>query len=68
LPTLYYATLDKSQVINYTVVNSDGTTSLKSITKDGTDNGQGQYTLANASFRIEKDHWGNHKLFSISGN
>ena len=68
LPTLHYATLDKSQVINYTVVNSNGTTSLKSITKDGTDNGQGQYTLANASFRIEKDHWGNHKLFSISGN
>ena len=68
LPTLYYATLDKSQVINYTVVNSDGTTSLKSITKDGIDNGQGQYTLANASFRIEKDHWGNHKLFSTSGN
>ena len=70
LPTLHYATLNKNQVINYTILNSDGTTSQKYTTKDGTDNGHGQYLMSDVNFKIEKDHWGNYKLFdiSLSGN
>ena len=62
LPKLYYSTINRSQVIPYTVMNEDGTTSQKSISKDGS-NKNGRYLLPNVKFRIEKDHWGNYNLF-----
>ena len=62
LPKLYYSTINKSQVIPYTVMNEDGTTSQRYLTKDG-QNKNGRYLLPNVKFRIEKDHWGNYSLF-----
>lgn len=65
LPTLYYSTLNKSQVVPYTIINEDGTTDLKTITQDGIER-DGQYLLKDVKFKLEKDHWGNYKLFDIT--
>jgi hypothetical protein len=68
-PTLYYTTANKSQIINYTVVNEDGTTSLRSVTREGEkDSVSGQYFIKNIKFKIENDCLGNYKLFKIEGN
>ena len=68
LPQLYYVTKTKSFNTSYTVMNSDGTTSTKTVTCEGSENSSGQYVFNQVSFTLEKDHWGNHKLFSIYGN
>ena len=68
LPKLYYSTLNKSNIINYTVINSDGTSSLKTVNIEGIDNNQGQYIIPDISFKIENDHWNNYKLFHLDGN
>ena len=68
LPQLYYITKTKSFNVSYTVMNPDGTTSTKSTDCESFDNGKGQYIFNQVSFTLEKDHWGNHKLFSIFGN
>ena len=68
LPQLYYVTKTKSFNVSYTVMNPDGTTSTKSTACESFDNGEGQYVFNQVSFTLEKDHWGNHKLFSIHGN
>ena len=63
---LYYITKDKSQVINYTILNDDGTTSQKSVTiNDTIKNNQGQYVMNGVDFRLERDHWGNYKMFKL---
>ena len=68
LAQIYYVTKTKSFNISYTVMNLDGTTSTKSATCESSDNGNGQYIFNQVSFTLEKDHWGNHELFSIHGN
>ena len=65
---LYFSGIDKTCRVPYTVKNSDGTTSLRETTINGTDAGNGQYLLPNVKFKVEKDHWGNWKKVSISGN
>lgn len=60
---LYYETLNKSQVINYTIQNEDGTTITKTISKDGKEGESGRYFLENIKFKLEKDHWHNYELF-----
>ena len=65
LPDLYYSTINKQQVINYTVINNDETSSIKTLFIDGESDGNGRYKLENVEFKLEKDHWGNHKLFKI---
>ena len=68
-PTLHYTTVNKSQILSYTIVNEDGTTSQKTITKEGEeDNTAGQYVVPNVKFKIEKDCLGNYNLFEIEGN
>lgn len=68
-PTLHYTTVNKSQILSYTVVNDDGTTSQKTITKEGEeDKTAGQYVVPNVKFKIEKDCLGNYNLFKIEGN
>ena len=62
---LYYSTINKQQVINYTVINNDGTSSLKTIFKDGVSDDNKRYKLENVKFNLEKDHWGNYKIFNI---
>lgn len=67
-PTLHYISIDKNCLVNYTVVNEDNTTTMKTVTI-GTEVQNGQYIIPNVSFRLEKDHWQNYKLFNInSGN
>lgn len=68
MPRLYYVTKEKSFNTTYTVLNQDGTTTTKTITTEGQDNGNGQYIVPQVSFTLEKDHWGNYKLFNIYGN
>ena len=65
---LYYSGVDRSCRVPYTLRNADGTTSIRETTIDGSDAGNGQYLLPNAKFKLEKDHWGNYKKVSISGN
>ena len=68
LPQLYYVTKTKSFNVSYTVMNPDGTTNTRTTTCESFDNGNGQYIFNQVAFTLEKDHWGNHKLFSIFGN
>ena len=68
LPQLYYVTKTKTFNATYTVLNSDGTTNTKSATCESFDNGKGQYIFNQVQFDLEKDHWGNYRLFNIYGN
>ena len=68
LPTIHYITPNKSQLLYCTVTNEDRTTSQKVFTKEGSENSQGQYIMNDVEFTIEKDHWGNYKLFDIQKN
>ena len=61
---IFYCTPDKSKIVNYTLINSDGTTELKTITMD-TDQRNSQNILQNVKFKLEKDHWGNYKYFTV---
>ena len=63
-PTLHYVSKERTCIVNYTVLNPDHTTSMKSISVDCDDNNE----LKDVSFRIEKDHWQNYKLFNINNN
>ena len=66
LPYLRYSMPNKSAFITYTVMNSDGTNSEKTISVDGEKDGNtGRYTLANMYFTIEKDHWQHYRLFDF---
>ena len=65
LPKLYYSTSSPSFNVNYTLSNEDGTTTTKTVTCESTDHGNGQYIAPNVVFKLEKDHWGNHKYFEI---
>ena len=57
---LYYVSPDKSGEVTYTVQNSDGTTSLKTITID-LEEQDNKYVFQNVSYKLEKDHWGSYK-------
>ena len=64
-PKLYYISKDKSCQVEYTLINSDNTTTQKTIYLDS-ENNNGQYILENVGFKLEKDHWQNYKLFNIN--
>ena len=64
LPELHYIIPTEQFNVNYTILNSDGTTSTRTLSSKGTENSQGQYEIG-TNFRIEKDHWGHYKLFTI---
>lgn len=64
LPELHYIIPTEQFNVNYTILNSDGTTSTRTLSSKGTENSQGQYEVG-TNFRIEKDHWGHYKLFNI---
>jgi len=61
-------TKTKSFNVSYTIMNADGTSSTRTATCEGSDNGNNQYVFRNVSFDLEKDHWGNYELFSIHNN
>lgn len=61
---LYYVSPESTCKATYTIFNSDGTTSEKSINIDTKEN-NGMYIIKDASFKLEKDHWKNYKLFDI---
>ena len=69
LPTLHYITLDKTQIVDCFVFNpSTGTTTLEQYSNEGEDLKNGQYEWQNINFKLETDHWGNHKLFEIDSS
>ena len=66
LCNVYYTTINKNFSTNYTVLNQDGTKSIKSITIEGAKDNQDRYIFNKyISYKIEEDHWGNYKLFDI---
>ena len=71
-PTLHYVTKDKTTTFNYTILNDDYTTSMKSISLDSTKdrNEPNKYNGENIEikFKLEKDHWQNYRLFTINDN
>ena len=61
---LYYVSPESTCKATYTIFNSDGTTSEKSININTKEN-NGMYVIKDVSFKLEKDHWKNYKLFDI---
>ena len=58
---LYYVCPNNRKTVTYTILNEDGTTSLRDISLDTQERSDGKgYILPEVKFRIEKDHWGNY--------
>ena len=67
LPDIYYVDLNKTKLVNYTIVNDDGTKEFLQSSIEGTSSDEtGQYVFKDVKFRIEKDHWQHYKLFDIA--
>ena len=75
--SLYYISPENTCSATYTVINPDNTTSIKTM-EVPTKKIDGKYVVNNfrtqdevnynISFKLEKDHWQNYKLFDIENN
>ena len=58
--SIYYKTKEKTAIVPYTILNEDGTTTIKESSLETTN-----FLVNNIKFKVEKDHWGIWKYVNI---